>query len=251
MSHKSHYTRPVRRWHGHVGVVATVFLVFIVFTGIVLNHEEALKLSKREISAPWLMRWYGIHAVEPEQGYLLGEHYFSWEGDKWTLGDKPLAGNAEHPVGAVEVDGVDYIATSSVLYLYQADGQLLDKLEKQSLPAYPILALGKMGGNVVLQTPSAMLASTDGLVWRNADAGVTWSSPQTLPDDVRRQMTALLAPGLSLQRILQDVHSGRIFGRYGPWVVDLAAIALLTLGVSGLWIYGRSKKLDKLRHKQH
>lgn len=248
---KSHYTRIVRRWHGHVGVAATLFLVLIVLTGIALNHEQGLKLDKREISTPWLMRWYGIKAAEPKQGYLLGEQYFAWEGDKWALGNKPLPGSAEHPVGAIEVGGVDYVATSSALYLYQADGQLLDKLEKQSLPAYPILALGKMGDSVVLKTPTAMLVSQDGLTWRKADAGLTWSSLQPLPGDVRDQMTVMLAPGLSLQRIFLDVHSGRIFGRYGPWVVDLAAIALLMLGLSGVWMYWRSIKQGKQRHKHY
>ena len=251
MSHKSHYSRIVRRWHGHIGVVATVFLVFIVLTGIVLNHEEGLKLDKREVSAPWLMRWYGIHAAEPKLGYLMDGRYFAWEGDKWALGGKPLVGSTEHPVGAVEAGGISYVATLSTLYLYQADGQLLDKLEKQSLPAYPILALGKMGDSVVLQTPTAALASPDGLTWRKVGADLTWASLQTLPDDVRRQMAAMLAPGLSLQRVLLDVHSGRIFGRYGLWVVDLAAIALLMLGVSGVWIYWRSIKQGRSRHKQH
>lgn len=253
MSLKSHYyNRIVRHWHGHLGVVATVFLVFVVSTGIVLNHEEALKLDKREISAPWLMRWYGINATEPKLGYLLGEHYFSWEGDKWALGDKLLASSPEQPVGAVGTGGIDYIATSSTLYLYQADGQLLDKLERQSLPAYPILALGKMGDSVVLRTPSAMLASTDGLSWQMTVAtDLVWSAPQALPHDVKRQMTVTLAPGLSVQRILLDVHSGRIFGRFGPWAVDLAAITLLMLGMSGLWIYLRSIKQGKMRHKQH
>ncbi len=249
MSHKNHYTHIVRRWHGHVGVVATLFLVFLVLTGIILNHEEVFKLGKREISTAWLMRWYGIPPAEPKLGYLLGERYFSWEGEKWALGDKLLAGSAEKPIGAVEAGGVNYIATSSTLYLYQADGQLLDKLEKQSLPAYPILSLGKMGDSVVLKTTSATLASTDGLIWQKiGSASLAWSSPQILPDDVRHQMTAKLAPGLSLQRILLDAHSGRIFGRYGTWVVDIAAIALLILGLSGVWIYWRS---GKSRRKQH
>lgn len=249
MSHKNHFMHIIRRWHGHIGVAATLFLVFLVFTGIVLNHDEALKLGKREISTAWLMRWYGIPPAEPKLGYLLGERYFSWEGEKWALGDKLLAGSAEKPMGAVEAGGVNYIATSSTLYIYQADGQLLDKLEKQSLPAYPILGLGKMDGSVILKTSSATLVSTDGLMWKKiGSASLAWSSPQTLPDDIRHQMMDTLAPGLSLQRILLDAHSGRLFGRYGTWVVDIAAIALLVLGLSGVWIYWRS---GKSRRKQH
>lgn len=245
----SQISRIVRKWHGHAGVAATVFLILLVVTGIILNHEEALKLDKREISTDWLMRWYGIHAANPEMGYTMGDRYFSWEGEKWALGDKPLAGTAEHPVGAVAVNGMHFVATSSALYLFQADGQLVDKLEKQALPAYPVLALGLADDRVVLQTPSGMMASTDGLTWKKISAPATWSVLQPLPDNTKRQMTVLLAPGLSLERILLDVHSGRIFGRYGPWVVDAAAIALLLLGISGVWIYVRSIKQVKLRHK--
>ena len=245
----SHTSRIIRKWHGHAGVAATLFLIFLVITGIILNHEETFKLDKREISTGWLMRWYGIQAANPEMGYTRGDRYFSWEGEKWALGNKSLAGTAEHPVGAVAVNGMHFVATSSALYLFQTDGQLVDKLEKQALPAYPVLALGLADDRVVLQTPSGMMASTDGLTWQKISAPATWSVLQPLPDNTKRQMTVLLAPGLSLERILLDVHSGRIFGRYGPWVVDAAAIALLLLGISGVWIYVRSIKQVKLRHK--
>ena len=252
----SQISRIVRKWHGHAGVAATVFLILLVVTGIILNHEEALKLDKREISTGWLMRWYGIHAANPVMGYTMGDRYFSWEGEKWALGDKPLAGTAEHPVGAVAVNGMHFVATSSALYLFQTDGQLVDKLEKQALPAFPVLALGLADDRVVLQTPAGMMASIDGLTWnglngKKINTAITWSALQPLPDDTKRQMTVLLAPGLSLERILLDVHSGRIFGRFGPWVIDAAAIALLLLGISGIWIYVRAIKQGRLRHKHH
>ncbi len=46
---------------------------------------------------------------------------------------------------------------------------------------------------------------------------------------------------LSAERILLDVHSGRILGRYGPWLMDGAAILLLILAATGLigWFRGR------------
>jgi hypothetical protein len=230
----------VRRWHGLVGAVIVFFLVYLLVSGLPLNHVEILKLDKREVSYPWLMRWYGIHAADPTQGYLLGKSYFSWEDGKWVLDDKLLTSSAGQPVGAVEVRGVNYIATATTLYLYQSDGQLLDKVEKQSLPAHPILALGKMGSNVMLQTPSAVFASVDGQNWEKSSAtGVTLSSLQDLPADVKRRTAEILAPGISLQRILLDVHSGRIFGRYAVWVMDVASLVLLGLGLSGFWLYWR------------
>ena len=55
--HSGHvYAKVIRHWHGHVGVGAALFVVFLVFTGIVLNHEDSFKLDQREIRASWLMR---------------------------------------------------------------------------------------------------------------------------------------------------------------------------------------------------
>ncbi|RFC33289.1 MAG: PepSY-associated TM region [Candidatus Nitrotoga sp. SPKER] len=230
----------VRRWHGLVGAAIVFFLVYLLVSGLTINHVEILKLDKREVSYPWLMRWYGIHVADPTQGYLLGKSYFSWDDDKWVLDDKLLSSSAGQPVGAVEIKGINYVATATALYLYQSDGQLRNKVEKQSLPAYPILALGTMGSNVMVQTPSAVFASVDGLNWeKSSSAGMTLSALQDLPADVKRRSADILAPSIPLQRILLDMHSGRIFGRYAIWVMDIASLVLLGLGLSGFWLYWR------------
>lgn len=251
MSLKIHYIRLIRRWHARVGVFAALFLILLVFTGLALNHEDALKLDKMEISSPWLMRWYGIHVDVPTQGYLLGHEFLSWYGDKWVWGTKVLNGRGQ-PVGAIEISGIAYIATASQLYMFQQDGQLLDKVEKLSLPGYPIISVGKTGESVVLKTADGAFASGDGLNWEKTSADQTvWVSLIALPDKAMQQQSRLLAPGLPAQRILLDLHSGRLFGQYGPWVMDFVALALLTLGMSGVWIYWRSVKQGRLHNKSH
>lgn len=250
MSWIIHHIRIIRRWHAKIGVTAMLYLLFLVFSGWALNHGEGLKLDKQEVTTPWLMRWYGIKAVAPSQGYALGNSHFAWNGEKWALGSRLLSAPGGQPTGAVNSEGISYIATSHTLYLFQEDGQLLDKLESQSLPDSPIMALGKAGNGIVLKSPSATFVTTDGVSWNRGTAtGVTWSSPLILPDEARKQLAETLAQGLSLQRILLDIHSGRIFGRYGPYVVDLLGLALLTLGMSGLWIYWRSVRQGRA-HKQ-
>ena len=102
MSFKIHYIRIIRRWHARVGAFAALFLALLVLSGLALNHVEVLKLDKIEISYPWLMRWYGIDAVGPNQGYLLGKDFFSWYGDKWVWGSKVLNGSGQ-PKGAIEI----------------------------------------------------------------------------------------------------------------------------------------------------
>jgi PepSY-associated TM region len=249
MSWVIHHIRLIRRWHARLGVAAMLYLPVLIFTGWALNHGDDLKLDGREVTTPWLMSWYGIQGVAPSQGYALGNRYFAWSGEKWALGNKMLPRVQEEPTGALELAGIYYLASASALYLFQEDGQLLDKLEKSSLPATPILALGKIDNKIVLKTPAALFASTDGLSWGQVKAdNVIWSTPQVLPAELKLRFAEMLAPGLSLQRILLDVHSGRIFGRYGTFFVDFMGLALLTLGMSGLWIYWRSVRQGRM-HK--
>jgi PepSY-associated TM region len=248
MSWVIHHIRILRRWHARIGVLAMLYLPVLVISGWALNHGEDLNLDGREITTPWLMRWYGIAAVAPRQGYALGNRHFVWSGEKWALGNTMLPLVTEEPAGAVESAGIYYLATASTLYLYQADGQLLDKLERQLLPGSPIVALGKADDKIVLKTPAAIFATDDGLSWKEGRTkDIVWSSAQVLPDEVSQRYAQMLAPGLSLQRILLDVHSGRIFGRYGTLVVDFLGLALLTLGMSGLWIYWRSVRQGRMR----
>lgn len=248
MSWIIHHIRIIRRWHARLGMLAMLYLVFLVFSGWALNHGETLSLNAREITTPWLMRWYGISALPAESGYALGDSYLAWNGEKWALGNTRLANSSEPPVGAIALDELVYIASANTLSIYQADGQLLDKLDKSSLPAFPIIALGKAGARIALKTRSAEFFTTDGLNWeKGGAANIQWSATQTLPAELNRQLANILAPGLPLQRILQDVHSGRIFGQYGVFFVDLVGLALLTLGMSGLWIFWRAKFQGRVR----
>lgn len=240
MTHRTHGIRKVRRWHARVGIIALLFLMLLVFSGIALNHADALGLDAMEIKEGWLLNWYGLKAAAPAQGYRVGGGFFAWDGDKWALEDKALAGAVASPVGAVEVDGVIYIATHSGLYLFRPGGALVDRIEGSALPATSIFRLGTSGDGVVVESDTGVFASRDGIDWRRAGGGaVVWSALQTIPAETRRKLAPLLAPGLPAQRILQDIHSGRLFGRHGPLFVDLLACALLGLGLSGLWMYWR------------
>lgn len=241
MSRLTRAIRFVRHWHARAGVLAALFFLFLAATGLALNHTDTLQLAKKQVGASWLMRWYGLRSEVPAQGYLFESGYFVADRERWVLNGHALPAPAEAVLGAVEVAGMRYLSTQSAIQIYQQDGSLVDKLAGSALPATPIRQLGKRGELLVLETPQGIFSSADGLTWEPATAeGVAWSRPQALPEGVRTQVAAYFAPRLPLERVLLDVHSGRIFGRYGPQLMDLAALALLALAVSGIWIYLRS-----------
>lgn len=233
--------RFVRHWHARAGVLAGIFFLFLATTGLALNHTQALGLAKREISLSWLMRWYGLRGAEPSQAFLFEHGYLAVAPGHWVMDGRDLPEPVGEPVGVVEVEGVRYLATAAELRLYQPDGSLVDKLAGAALPAVPIRRIGSQDGDVVIETPSGAYASRDGLSWRPIAAQtVAWGREQRLPASAREEVAARFAPHMPLERLLLDLHSGRIFGRFGPFFMDGAALVLLVLSLSGIWIYWRS-----------
>ena len=60
--------------------------------------------------------------------------------------------------------------------------------------------------------------------------------------------------GLSVERVMLDIHSGRILGEWGVYLMDGAAIAFLVLAASGIWLWGKrraSARAHRRRIKAH
>jgi len=232
----------LRRWHARMGIIAAAFLLFLLVSGILLNHTASLKLDSTAVRNALLMKWYGLETIIPEAGFQVGDGYLVVGADKWMLIDRVIAEKQPMPVGAIELNGVTYVATRSVLYLYQPSGLMIDKVDQASLPAVPVERLGKLGREVVIGTPRGEYRSDDGLNWRpSAEADAKWSRLVGLPQEVRQALAGEFAASVPLERVLLDLHSGRLFGRYGPLVIDLAAVCLAGLVLTGVWFYTRTR----------
>jgi len=241
MSHLTRLIRFVRHWHARAGVLAALFFLFLAVTGVALNHTYALQLDRKQVAVGWLMHWYGVKSEAPAQGYLFEQGYFVGNDEHWVMDGLELPSSPEAVLGAVEIAGMRYLATASEIRIYQPDGSLVDRLAGSALPAVPVSRIGKKGDVLLVETVQGVFVSEDGLSWQPGTAeDAAWAQPQPLPADVGARAAAHFAPSLPLERVLLDVHSGRIFGRYGPLAMDLAALILAALALSGIWIYLRT-----------
>jgi PepSY-associated TM region len=232
-----------RRWHAKIGLLATAFFFFLAVTGLMLNHTQPLGLDSRQISNSLITAWYGLRSDIPTEGFQLEDEYLVADGEKWLYGAKTIAQRNGAPIGAVAVGDLRYVATPQMLFLYQKDGRLVDKIDQAALPGWPIKRLGKFGERVALETKAGTFASADGVEWQTANSdAVDWAKRVPLPEAVRDGVKPAFAPSLPLERIVLDLHSGRLFGRYGPFVIDLIAVALMVLAATGLWIYFRAEQ---------
>lgn len=231
----------LRRFHRWLGVVLLLPLLLLVATGILLNHTETLGLDRRHAGLARLAALYGIRPQAPETGFPVGDRWVSHAHDTVFVDARGVDETAGPLLGAAQVGNVLVVATPQAVSLYMMDGRRIDTL---GLPAEagPATAFALLDGHPGLATPQGVYRLDSQLAgWvrvrdrRLGDA----VEPQPLPAGLRANIANRLASTtLSWERVLLDLHSGRLFGRLGPWLIDFVAVAVAALAVTGciLWL---------------
>jgi hypothetical protein len=242
--------RFIRRWHARLGVTAALFFIVLIVTGLMLNHDDRLGLAQRSIQSPALARWYGLPAAKLLAVYDADGRFIATPA-VWLYRDHALPDSGGAVVGVVHTTTALAVATTQSLRLYTPGGEKIDTLSGSALPQPGLLGLGQLAGEIAIRTPQSSYASADGMTWRAISGeGVSWSRARPVDTEARASVAQQLTPALPLERVVLDLHSGRLFGRYGPLLTDAAALILLALSLSGLWIQLRSWQ-QKRKHPHH
>jgi hypothetical protein len=253
------FTATLREWHKRAGLFAFFFMGWLGISGILLNEASDLDLNSRRIDWTWLMSIYGLHADPPQSGLGAGGHWLAVAGGSTVLDGKPLSQGIDAPLGFVAGPEPGqpgkqmlYVARADSIVLLQPDGSRVDELRMPPLPIGAIRRVGavaaKPGSLAVQGSDTAYLSEDEGESWKPVPAtDVQWSVTQPLPQAVRSALTPFSRPSVSIQQILVDAHSGRLFGRFGTYFVDAIGLAALLLATSGVWMMWRT---SKARRKQ-
>jgi hypothetical protein len=250
---KAHKKRPVsavRRLHRSLGAGAALFVIFLVLSGLAINHSHSLGLDKKPVSQDLLLDWYGLEKPETVTGYKVAGRWISFAGSQVFL-DEEAVSNLANGVGAVAAGDLLLVAGSEELLLLDGSGQLIERQAWQTAPADPVTAVGVLpDGTVSLKTTrQTWLADADFIQWTSVeDQAVTpvWAQPGPLPGNLMQAVTrSYRGHGLNLERVLLDLHSGRFFGTVGVLVYDLLALVLGFLAVSGLVLWFRGPRNGK------
>jgi len=132
-------------------------------------------------------------------------------------------------------------------------GELIDILTLNSGLPGKIQSIGlTQNQQAVILVDGQTYASNDQfLSWQLVDTAQTiWSQPQTLPKALTTKLEASWqGDGLPLERVVLDIHSGRILGDSGVYIMDSAAILCLLLAASGVWIWLKQKLARQRRRR--
>ena len=238
-------------WHRRVGIGAALLVALLVVTGVLLNHTDALRLDQRHARAPWLLDWYGIESPRASAAFRVDGHWVAHIGERIYFDGRPLRGEHDRLAGAVALGDEIAIATSERVLILTPDGRLAEALgAAHGVPA-GIDAVAARDGRLVARTPAGLVAADAGMTqWRAVEAGgVDWARPVPLPESLRSRLVAdYRGRILTLERVLLDLHSGRLFGGLGILLMDVAAVALVLLAVTGCWMW-LTRNNGRVRHK--
>ncbi len=192
-----------------MGTSLVVFVVFLAATGIALNHAVDFGLDRKYLRWSWLLDAYGMG----EPGSFAG---------KVAVGSFAVVGDGRR------------------VHVLLDSGELVESIDLG--PALPgdIERVGSAAGRAVLQSAGRLFrsdAEVSGFAaWTEGDpAGVEWS-PRVDRDAAGLEVLQYewRGQGVSVERVLLDLHSGRILAAPGRLFLDIVAIGTILLGVSGL-----------------
>jgi uncharacterized iron-regulated membrane protein len=234
----------LHRWHRRLGLCASLFLIWLALSGIVMNEAVALHLDAVRVGWPWLMQWYGLRADVPADGFVAAGHALVAADDNAALDGRALQPALQAPLGMVAGGGLLYVATTDSLVLLKMDGARVDKLRAPTLPVKTLQRIGIAGERVAIAGDNGgVYFSDDGENWQPGDAAaVRWAQPQPLSATQRDAARPVFRPALPLSRVLADAHSGRLFGRFGTTLIDIAGLAAMLLAGSGVWMFWRAAR---------
>lgn len=235
-------------WHRYAGLVAALFVALLASSGIVLNHTEDLALDSRYVQNQWLLDRYGIQVPDSALTAVTRHGRLTLLGTKLYFNDQPLEGEFDVFYGAVAKDGLLVAAIDSDLLLLTAQGEYMERLSKGDGAPGEVERLGlDKDGQLIVSTESGLYRSDAQLLdwqpWSGDEASLIWNAPQPIAgSDIASLQSDYLGRILPWERVMLDLHSGRLLGRFGPWLMDAAAMLMLFLAGSGVFIWWKRQR---------
>lgn len=227
-------------WHRQLGLIVSIFVIILSISGILLNHTEKLKLDSDYIQSEFLLKWYGIKKPNIHS-YSVEKNWISHIEDKLYFNEALIEKEISAITGAVITKNFIAIASKNELILLTPDGEKIERLNATTGIPNNISSIGLNDSKQLFLKSGTYIfqANPDVTEWNQSkDKNITWAATATLPIELEKTLNTLFrGKGLTKERVTLDLHSGRILGKAGPWLMDLSAIILLILSFTGCWMY--------------
>ncbi len=226
------------RWHRFIGVIISLPVLLISITGITLNHADSFSLNSTQISNSTILNQYGMVPDKPIVSFEDSKVWASKLGKQIFINGEKVTSSSGKLVGFLSDDKIHHILTSKDLLLVSAkENQLIDKLGSEALPPTST-EIAKKDGSIFVSNPKGVFKLSDSKDSFTPADPFTFPTRELnyLPQEYQNKILKnFRGDGISLWRVVLDIHSGAFFGRLGVFLADLTALALILLTLTGLY----------------
>lgn len=218
-----------RQFHLWPGVLLGLPMLIIGITAVLLAHEKSLGLP--DVEVPFLQ-------MSADQALELDTSIEDAQGRLWLGGKQGLY--VQHADGRIEqhadlevkqlLSHGERIWIASKSGLFSLFGTHLEKHLSGETKGISLLADGRL---MASHKSRGALLSEDGSIWQ------AWSGNSALAAAQANQVRPY-----TLDELVMDLHTGKLLlGKQGEWIwIDLLGVFLCALGLTGVWIWWRSRK---------
>lgn len=244
-------TALLRKWHQRIGLTAAVFVLWLGASGTILSRSDQLGFDAMRLNWNWLTAWYGLNAEPPRMGFEAAGHWMAATKENTLLDAREVEPRIAPPIGLVTLHGPTgtrlVIGTADSLVITSPDGARVDELRAPILPVSSLRRIGRTtDGGIAVQDFDAYESRDGGISWTPVlPQSVSWSQPKPLPSEQRKAIEQFARPSVLVEQVLIDLHSGRLFGPIGAWIITLVGLLALLLSISGVWSWWRIKQSRK------
>jgi len=235
----------IQKWHKNFGVCSALFVIFLAASGILLNHSQQLNLNSSYIQTEWILDLYQINPATDPIAFKTDNAWAVQIGERLYFNQHEIAKDVSELKGLIKINDLYIVAYDGSLTLITLEEEVVENLAGAAGVPAGMRTIGyDEQGNVVIKAAHGYYqVNLDELEWEEFDhLDASWSESSALPENIKSVLLKQYrGKGLTIERVLQDFHSGRIVGQWGIYVVDFIAILFLILAFSGVWMWWARK----------
>lgn len=252
--------RRLRKWHTWLGLWTALLVLLLCVTGLLLMHKKELGLSKVMVRLPGNAT---AVSVEPTQLVVAGsglvaatkQGVFVHQKEGWqrtlTLSPRILASHGGTLFAATR-DGLFESTTGGLNWQRQLPGEDVRSMLTSGKDVLAASTTGmfsrssragsweRIGKSFDKALDVRGILEHSGSVWLVAKEGVFQIEHGALRKE-KLSMPAGANEPVELQKLITDLHNGKLGGTWLIAAIDLTALALIFLTVSGLCLWWKPR----------
>ncbi len=234
------------KFHRRTGVIVAFFVIYLSVTGILINHSQELNWHEEPVYSTVIGRLYGVSRNDNNYGYKMDGNWIYQIRKINYINENKISSCHGELVGVTRYQGmIAALCSKELLFLDDLGGVVESFMD---IPSHAVQLI-KIRGEILMRTKTSTYRwdDVDGFVEDDLPTGVAIVEKKELPVGFLKESGASkLIPGISREKLLLDLHSGRIFGYFGVLIVDLVGVFLVMISISGIYTWGR-RKLHELK----